>query len=121
MNKSMRIGTEPLDRETLKGLLEPLRATDTAYLPARSDLPDPATALQIHWSNLRRSLAANGASEADLAAIDVTANEAEHGGDTNVAIAAEGELRSNEAGGRRIRDGSISSLAGRSGSRSRCE
>ncbi len=89
----MRIGTEPLDHGALKGLLEPLRATVTTYLPARSNLADPATPLHIHWSNLRRSLAADGAGEADLAAIDVTATEAEHGGDTNVAIAADGVLQ----------------------------
>ena len=93
MSKPMRVGTEPLDREALNDLLEPLRATVTTYLPARSNLPDPGTPLQLHWSNLRRSLAADGASEDDLAAIDVTATEAEHGGDTNVAIAAAGELQ----------------------------
>lgn len=88
-----KVGTKPLDRTSLKDLLEPLRPTVTTYLPARNDLPDSATQLKLHWSNLRRSLTAAGALDADLDALDVAANEPAAGGDTNVAIAADGKLQ----------------------------
>ncbi len=88
-----KVGTNQLDREALRDLLEPLRPTVTTYLPARNDLPDSATQLKLHWSNLRRSLTAAGALDADLDALEVTTNEPAAGGDTNVAIAADGKLQ----------------------------
>ncbi len=89
------LGTRHLDDNTLRGLVEPLQTTVTVYLPAKNDHSDGEAGhrLQMHWSNLRRSLANRGASDADLDAIDPVTTHGDERGDTIVAIATNAELR----------------------------
>jgi hypothetical protein len=64
----------------------------SVYLDARSDQPQAQQALATHWKSARSALSAEGASDADLTAIDAAVEKATHiGGDTLAVIAAGGE------------------------------
>jgi hypothetical protein len=63
------------------------------YLDAQSDQPQAQQALETHWKSARAALAAEGATDDDLVAIDAAVADRTHiGGDTLAVIAAGGEV-----------------------------
>src|SRR5206468_1715838 len=63
----------------------------TVYLDARSDQPQAQQVLELRWKTVRADLAANGAPDAALEAIDAEMAKRDHVGGDTLAIVAAGE------------------------------
>ena len=64
----------------------------TIYIPAPSAMRGATDLLALRWKSLRRVLARRGAAGRDLAALDGAVAEGHTGGETLVAVAAQGEV-----------------------------